>query len=799
VGIHDNFFELGGDSILTIQVVNRARRLGYELQPRDLFIHQTIARLSDAIMKHSAIKVSGEQGLLTGMSGLTPIQQWFFENSSESRSHFNQSVLLSIDKAVSCTTLTTAVGKLVSHHDALRFTYYDIDGEWMQEYAVHGSELIIEDLRNADQESLGAEITRKAEFYQRNLDIENRRILQIVLMQTPDTDSHNRLLFVVHHLGIDGVSWRILIENLEFLITGLQKNLEPDLGIKTSSYRQWYAALSQYGQRRDTLAQAEYWEKVLKSYQPLAGEKVPGQNPRFRDMGSHLISIGSDQTSQLLQDVPKVYHTEINDILLCALAITLGDWGETEKVVIGLEGHGREEISKTIDSSQTVGWFTSLYPVLLNVSRKQRFADSIKSVKEQLRQVPGKGLGYGVLKYLNKEQKLAGKAGWHIAFNYLGQLDNVVKTGQWLSGARESAGQRVSDDHVMSEQMQLTGYVQGGQLVLNWIYNTANYEKEAINELVKNFKANLELLIGHCISQQQSGAVFTPSDYGLTTEISYQELDKFLGESYNGIPRRESIEGMYRLSGLQQGMLFHGVYNERAGSYIDQITCDLGVPDLEAFTKSWRKIIQHHSILRSAFYPDVFSIPVQCVYRDVELPVNVMDYRHMNEEDQAEAIRKYSERDRIKGFDFKSAPLMRVGLFRIKDDQYRMLWTSHHLLFDGWSLPILMEEFLSSYEILISGKELEEYKKDRYEDYIRYLERFDKEDEETYWRKYMSGIEQGTFLPFMEVNTQRTKGPVDFQMHYLNLDEIITDKIKTYSQNNRITVNTIMQGVWCYL
>jgi amino acid adenylation domain-containing protein/non-ribosomal peptide synthase protein (TIGR01720 family) len=618
-------------------------------------------------------------------------------------------------------------------------------------------------------------------------------------MQTPDTDTHNRLLFVVHHLGIDGVSWRILIENLEFLITGLQKNQEADLGIKTSSYRQWYAALSQYGQRRDTVAQTEYWEKVLKSYEPLEVEKVPGQNPRFRDMGSHLISIGSDLTSQLLQDVPKVYHTEINDILLCALAITLGDWGQTDNIVIGLEGHGREEISKTIDSSQTVGWFTSLYPVLLNVSRKQSFADSIKSVKEQLRQVPGKGLGYGVLKYLNKEQKLATKAGWHIAFNYLGQLDNVVKTGQWLSGARESAGQRVSDDHVMSEQMQLTGYVQGGQLVLNWIYNTANYEKEAINELVKNFKANLELLIGHCISQQQSGAVFTPSDYGLTTEISYQELDKFLGESYNGIPRRESIEGMYRLSGLQQGMLFHGVYNERAGSYIDQITCDLGVPDLEAFTKSWRKIMQHHSILRSAFYSDVFSIPVQCVYRDVELPVNVMDYRHMNEEDQAEAIKKYSERDRIKGFDFKSAPLMRVGLFRIKDDQYRMLWTSHHLLFDGWSLPILMEEFLSSYEVLISGKELEEYKQDRYEDYIRYLERFDKEDEETYWRKYMSGIEQGTFLPFVEVNTQRTKGAVDFQMHYLNLDEIITEKIKTYSQNNRITVNTIMQGVWCYL
>ena len=741
----------------------------------------------------------GEQGVLAGVSGLTPIQQWFFENNLHSRSHFNQSVLLGIDKTVHPALLTTAVKKLVAHHDALRFTYYQQDGGWIQEYTGVVSDLIVEDLRSVDKESLAAAITQKAEHYQRNLDIAGR-LYQMVLMETPDFETQNRMFLVIHHLGIDGVSWRILIENLEFLISGLQENKKADLGTKTSSYRQWHAALNEYGRRPDVLSQTDYWEKVLRNYRPFTRDKADAQNVRFRDMAGKVTSLDAEQTSRLLQEVPKMYHTEINDILLCALSMSLSEWGGTEKIIIGLEGHGREEISKSIDTSQTVGWFTSMYPVLIEMPQQHEIAQTIKSVKEQLRQVPGKGLGYGVLKYINKEQKLSRVAGWHITYNYLGQLDNVVKTGQWFSGAKESAGQPVSDDHLMSEQLQLTSYVQGGQLVLNWLYNSKNYEKEVIDDLVGRFKENLRLLIDHCITTQlKSGVVFTPSDYGLGSEITFQELDEFLEEPYNGAPRKDSLVGLYRLSGLQQGMLFHGVYNERGGSYIDQFSCDLGEPDLNAFRKSWNRIIEHHSILRSAFYSDVFSVPVQCVYRDVEIPVFVIDYRNLSEAQQEQAMTKYSEEDRARGFNFKSAPLMRLTLFRITNDHYRMLWTSHHLLFDGWSLPILMEEFLTSYELLLAGSELKQFNEDRYEDYIRYIERSDKENEEAYWRNYISGINESTRLPFIEMNSSNVKGAGIFKMHSLNLDESITGKIKAYSQKNKVTVNTIMQGIWSYL
>ncbi|MEO7584887.1 MAG: condensation domain-containing protein, partial [Ferruginibacter sp.] len=799
VGIHDNFFELGGDSILTIQVVSRARRMGHEIHPKDIFIHQTIERIAAAITGRSAADATGEQGFLTGPSGLLPIQQWYLEDAGQSASHFNQAVLLSIDKAIPAAVLKLALAHLTAHHDALRFEYYKKEGEWHQRYGSYKAELAIVNLQHLTTEGLGAAISQRADAYQRMLDIENGKLLEMVWMQMPESDKQNRLLIVIHHLAVDGVSWRILIENLEFLLTGFQNNGSPDLGTKGSSYRQWYQALKEYGQQQAVLSQVPYWEKVLNSYLPLSKDIAGTVELTPQGISSQVITLASDDTTLLLQEVPRAYHTDINDILLSALAITVGEWGQTTKVVIGLEGHGREEIADGIDTSRTVGWFTNLYPVLLETEQGQQLGNAIKSVKEQLRQVPGKGLSYGVLKYINREKRLAGKARWNIVFNYLGQLDSVVKTSKWLNAAGESTGQSIGEHYQGYSQLSVNCSVQGGQLVIRWHYNQRNYEKESINELVKNYKANLELLISHCLEQQKSGPAFTPSDYGLEAEVTYQELDTFLDEPFEGLQRKQSIEGIYRLSGLQQGMLFHGLYDETAGAYVEQFSCDLLNPNLEAFSESWQSIIKHHSILRSAFYYDVFSIPVQCIYRNVKLVVDMQDYRGLNTSVLQYAIEKYVDNDRIKGFDFKSAPLMRVALLRLSEDQFRMIWTFHHILFDGWSLPILMEEFLSAYELLVSGKKVDVTQEDCYGDYIRYIEREDKQNEQSYWRKYMGGITQPTLLPFISLNSQRTKGAGVYKSRYLRLNEKVTDKIKAYAQNNHLTTNTVMQGVWSLL
>jgi len=798
-GINDNFFELGGDSILTIQVVSRMRRHGYELRAKDIFIHQTISRLSVAITERSQLEASGEQGMLRGLSGLLPIQQWYLEKNTAAISHYNQAILLGIKKSVSETTLTKVIEQLTRQHDALRFSYKKMDEGWQQEYTISSGVVVTENLQMATTETMAALIKENADRHQRLLDIEKGELVRVVLMQTPATESHNRLLLVIHHLAIDGVSWRIILEDLEQLLNTISEGQEPVPGQKGSSYRQWYQALEQYGKTRGLLSQKGYWQNTIESYQPLPVDKAHEGTVRAAELGRYTIKLNAEQTRRLLQEVPRAYHTEINDILLCALGGTVCEWAESTKVVIGLEGHGREAINEDVDTSRTVGWFTTIYPLLLETVTGGEVGEQIKSVKEQLRKVPARGIGYGVLKFINREAALSGGAAWDIVFNYLGQFDNVVNESNWMVGAAESSGAGISETWEIDEKLSVNGSVQSGELVLNWGYSSVHYEPATINGLAEAFLSRLEDLIAHCLKQQQSGEVFTPSDYGLGAEISYSELDAFLEEPFNDKKRKNQVEGIYRLSGLQQGMLFHGLYDDRAGAYTEQFNADLVNANLDHLTKSWQQVLNNHSILRSGFYSDVFSVPVQCVYREVTLPVEVLDFTNITDEEQVAAINEYEAADRAKGFDFRSAPLMRISLLKLSKDRYRMIWTFHHILFDGWSLPVLMEEFLSTYELLVAGSPVKAQEEDKYEDYIRYIERSDQEAEENHWRKYMLGVEQPTLLPFIGTTTERTKGAGSYNTLPLQLDATLTEKIQSYAQQHRLTVNTLMQGVWSLL
>ena len=800
VGIHDNFFELGGDSILTIQVVSKARRLGLILQPKDLFLYQTVGKLSSAIAERSGALIVGEQGILTGLSGLLPIQQWWLQMEPADTNHFNQSVLLGLNKSITASGLQQAMEVLMDHHDALRFKYYLQKGEWKQEYGNHLVTVISEDLQYIPDGQLASVIAGKSAVYQQSLHIEAGELVTVVWMQTPSTHTHNRLLIVVHHLAVDGVSWRILLSDLELLLNGSNNSDKIILGPKSTSMRQWYLALESWRHRSQLLSQLNYWRKAANNYYPLPVDKIFSDTVRVKNIKQYSVRLGIDQTTLLLQEVPRVYRTEINDLLLAALAETISEWTGMNNVNIGFEGHGREDITTGVDTSRTVGWFTSLYPLRLDIPTIKGEADMIKSVKEQLRQVPSKGLGYGVLKYINKEPSLQGTEPWDIVFNYLGQLDNVVSESSLFVAAGESQGAGQSGEQQVVEKMIINSSVRGGQLILNWNYSNEHYDESTIEKLSAAYLFNLGKLIEHCIGQQNTrGIVFTPADFGLAGEIGYTELDQFLKESVNGVKRKDAIEGLYRLSGLQEGMLFHGLYDEKIGAYMEQFGCELFGVEIETLRKSWAQMIKWHSILRSAFYVDDLSVPVQCVYREVELPVIILDYRDMAESEQLVAIKEFDEADKDLGFDFKAAPLMRLAIFRLSDERFRMLWTSHHILFDGWSFPILMEEFLTTYELLESGGVPVNREEDRYEDYIRYIEQADKEQEEQYWRKYLQGVEQNTLLPFITGTTERNKGKGNYHAIGIHLDTSKAAIIQSFAQRNRITLNTIMQGVWSYL
>ncbi len=801
IGIHDNFFELGGDSILTIQVVSRARRLGYELHPKDIFLHQEIEKLAVVIKERSAAIVSGEQEKLHGPSGLLPIQLRYLQGEHSDISYFNQTVLLKIEKAATAEILQQAFDTLINQHDALRFKYFHKEEKWHQEYNDSTPQVIIE---TRDKETFNQDdswVTDIANKYQQSLDIEKGDVIRIVLMKIPESDKQNRLLIVAHHLVVDGISWRILLEDLEQLLNDIVAGKEKSLGYKSSSYRQWFNTLEQYGQSEKILSQLSYWQNIVANTQPLLTDKDYEGVVKVKDTDNYSQHLGADETQKLLYEVSGAYNTEINDILLSALSLTFCNQDKTDKIIIGLEGHGREEIGNDIDISRTVGWFTSLYPVLIQLNpAKKDFGNVIKSVKEQLRQLPGKGIGYGVLKYINKEESLQGKDPWDVQFNYLGQVDNVVRESKWFAGAGESAGSARSGEFVLHEKMAINCIIRGGELIINWTYSTKHFEEDTIKKMLENYISNLQLLIAHCTEASKKGAASTPSDYGLGGEISYEDLDEFLDEKVNGGKRRRDvIESIYSLSGLQQGMLFHSLYDGKVSAYKEQFECILTGVDLDIFRKSWEYIIQKHSILRTAFYYDRFNMPVQCAYKKVSLPIEILDYSGLDSQAQNEALLTYKEAERERGLDFNSAPLMRLAMIRLNSDRYKMIWTYHHIISDGWSMAILMEEFLNVYESFSDGEKMEIAEVDSYEDYIRYIERLDKNQEQKYWKDYLKNIETGILLPFIDKTSALTKGVGNYDSVFLNIKGEKAQEIKNFVQSNHLTINTLMQGVWAYM
>jgi amino acid adenylation domain-containing protein/non-ribosomal peptide synthase protein (TIGR01720 family) len=792
-GINDDFFELGGDSVLAIQLVSRLRRLGYQLQPRDIFSHQTISRLSEFLASQSGIAIVGEQGILTGSCGLLPIQQWYLQNAPKAVSHFHQAVLLNLDKEVSQAVLQQAVQHLCQQHDALRFKYIKGENDWLQEYGLQTCEVITEDLKSISPTALIEEIYEKSNYYQGSLDIESGKLIQVVLMQTPEAENTNRLLIIIHHLAVDGVSWRILLEDLENLLTDSLNGRTNHTALKGSSYRQWYEALHLYGSSDRLLSQHNYWENIVKNYHPLIADKNYSETIYSENEHQYTIHLEPDFTRQLLQDVPKAYQTEINDILLAALAGSMSKLAESKDLIIGLEGHGRENIADTIDTSRTVGWFTSLFPVMLSTNAGNDVAALILGVKEQLRLIPDKGIGYGVLKFITQKNILPKQDPWDITFNYLGQLDTVIGNSNLLSIAQEGTGSTVSEEQVKTAKISVESYIRNGELLLQWNYSSLHYDAETIKSLAEDYKNRLVQLIQHCTEKAQSE--IDSKSLSLLREVNLDDLARFVSEPN----KKGRIESIYPLSSLQEGMLFHGLLSSGSGTYINQLTLDLHQVDITLFSKGWESVLQTHNILRSAFYHDDLNIPIQCVYRQAELELTVLDYTSLSEEQQNDALNEYLKKDCSRDFDFKTAPLTRFSLIQLSAGKFKMVWSTHHIIFDGWSLSVLLEEFLTNYELLASGNKLPAKEIDDFGDYIQYLQKINKADEENYWRNYLASVEQSTLLPFIKNQSDRTKGFGSYQSVTYQPDAETVKLIKEYARKTHITLNTVIQGVWAYL
>ena len=421
--MEDNFFELGGDSIMAIQMVARANEAGLQLSVKQLFEHQTIGRLAE--VAGQGVRVMAEQGTVSGLVELTPIQRWFFEQEVGVAHHFNQAVLLEVKAGVEARVVGEALHELVKQHDALRMRYERGESGWLQVNAeVEEQEILWRvDLSGVEESQKLKRLEAEGQKAQESLDLRVGPLVRGVWFDL-GVGQASRLLLVIHHLVVDGVSWRVLMEDLQQSYGGLVAGRGAGLGRKSSSYQQWAKRLVEHAQSEEVVQELEYWKKVgSERVEPLPVDEVGGENLAGYE-GRVSVWLSEEETRGLVREVPEKYHTQINDALLTAVGQALSSWTGQKRVRLDLEGHGREELFRELDVNRTVGWFTTIYPVVLEVEGGQGVGRVLKSVKEQLRAVPGKGIGYGILRYLRqgRGEELKGEAA-EVSFNYLGQFE----------------------------------------------------------------------------------------------------------------------------------------------------------------------------------------------------------------------------------------------------------------------------------------------------------------------------------------------------------------------------------------
>ncbi|MCB2311584.1 condensation domain-containing protein [Clostridium tagluense] len=523
LGINENFFVIGGDSIKTIQIISRMKKDGFKLEMNDIFQHPTIQELAPYVKQ---IEHVCDQSSITGNVPLTPIQREFFSGSNIDMNHFNQSVMLFLPKRLSEELVKAIFSKLQEHHDALRMNFKTNDGQIIQ--VCEGLELPVSlkvfELEN--EENVSDVFKSKVNEIQGSINLESGPLMNLGLFHLDDGD---RLLIVIHHLVVDGVSWRILFEDIETLYQQYVRGENLVLPLKTDSYKEWAERLIQYSKNEEILKEKQYWSDIVRKLEsmPMISKDYDGDYDYYlKDREVLSINLSEEETNKLLNNTNQAFGTEINDILLTALALSGNETFGNSKILVELEGHGREQIINNIDISRTVGWFTSLFPVLLDVSYKDNLSRQIKEVKENLRKVPNKGIGYNILKnLLGRENIMELNLNYipQVCFNYLGQFDAEINKSSFKA-SDEYAGNTQSQNRQAKYEIEINAMIAYNRFKISISYSKNQYKYETINSFLTNYKAKLCNIISLCIAHKD--IEISPSDLGFKN-LSIEQLENF--------------------------------------------------------------------------------------------------------------------------------------------------------------------------------------------------------------------------------------------------------------------------------
>ncbi|AVM08497.1 non-ribosomal peptide synthetase [Bacillus velezensis] len=784
VGISDHFFELGGDSIKSIQVSSRLYQAGYKFEIKHLFKYPTISELVPYVEPVTRI---AEQGEIKGRALLTPIQHWFFDQKYPELHHYNQAVMLYWKEGLDESKLREVMKKITEHHDALRMVYVPTeDGYEARNRGIDEGDLFSLEVFSLLEENNPAEtIETISNEIQQSIHLAEGPLMKLGLFRCQEGD---HLLIAVHHLVIDGVSWRILLEDIAAAYEQLQNGEAIRLPMKTDSYLLWAEQLNRYAESQEFEAENQYWFRQKHNPQHTLPKDNEQETGLAKDKETVIVQWTVEETERLLKNAHRAYSTDMNDLLLTGLGTAIHRWTEHEEILIDLEGHGRESIIPDLDISRTVGWFTSLYPVSLQIKANQDITGRIKTVKENLRQIPQKGIGYGLIKYLSDHPKALEWTGHpEIRFNYLGQFDQDVRNGK-MEVSPYSGGKTASDNRPLTYTLDINGMISDGRLSLAISYCGKQYQRETMEACADLLKSSLQQVIAHCDAQDQIH--LTPSDISLKG-ITIGELDQFVQQtSHLG-----DIENIYPLTPMQKGMLFHSLIDSASEAYFEQAAFDLkGFLDIDAFRMSLAHLAEKYDILRTLFYTEWKDQPLQIVFRQKPIETAVEDIRSMNSHQRSEFIADFARRDKARGFNLTRDALMRVSILRTEEDQARLIWSFHHILMDGWCLPLVTKEVFETYYAILEQRQPKRGAVTPYSRYIEWLDQQDHKQASAYWRNYLEGYEGQTVL-LQKTDSNQGKG---YQKQRLasRLGKQLSEEIRQTASSQQVTVNTWIQTAW---
>jgi non-ribosomal peptide synthase protein (TIGR01720 family) len=662
-------------------------------------------------------------------------------------------------------------------------------------------------MRRVDIADLGEEarqdcIRRESDEVRGRLDPEDGVMVQAVWFDAGGKEPGG-LLLAVHHLVVDGVSWRILIPDLKVAWEGIAGKREVELEPCFTSFRQWAEQLSVAAKTSGREAELPVWEEILRCPDPLLSDRplnaVLDTAGKARSLRMRL---PSELTAPLLGPIPALFHGGINDVLLSAFAIAVAKWrqgrglGMQCAVLVDLEGHGREELFEGMDLSRTIGWFTSLFPVRLDpgaldledaMAGDDSLGRAVKRIKEQLRGLPDHGVGYGQLRYLNPATGaiLEKMARPQIGFNYLGRFSTPVAQNWEPVAQAGGLGGGTEEEMPLAHAIELNAVthdgMNGSELLAHWTWAGELFRETEIRDLAEHWFQTLGALVSYTAQPNAGGR--TPTDVQLVT-LTQKEIEHIEAV-------QPFLADILPLSPLQEGLLFHALYDEQGPDvYAVQLVLNLeGAFDEGRMKEAVGSLLKRHTNLRAGFLHRELEVPVQVIPREVTVPWESIDLSFLDVGEGEQRLQELLAEDWVQRFDLAQPPLLRFKLIRLATDRHQLVFTHHHILLDGWSMPVLLQELSVLYES--GGDDTKLSRVTPYREYLGWLKKQDGAQARAAWQEALAGLEEGTRIA--PSKPTRTVIPETFT---LELSEEFTVEVSREARRHGLTLNTVVQGVW---